>query len=342
MSSTRVNKPAAPSQAKARRRAMALAFGAALIASLGLVAAPVLAQSYPAKPIRLIVPFPPGGTADFAARTIAQALAQGLGQPVVVENRGGADGAIAGQAVIGAPPDGYTLFFATTTAMNAAPALHKPPPYDPLTAFTPISRAGLFGFFIFTHESVPARNVAELLAYVRANPGKINYGTGNGTSIITTAQMAAAEKLEMAHIPYKGDGPAVADLMTGRVHMMIATPTPAIQGQVKEGRLRVLATLLPNRSPLAPEAPTAAEAGLRGLVITPWAGLFGPVGLPKEVVERVGREMQAVAARRDVRETLDGIAYEVQSSTPEDLTRLASDQLQIWKRGVAELNIGRN
>jgi tripartite-type tricarboxylate transporter receptor subunit TctC len=300
------------------------------------------AQPYPNKPIRLIVPFPAAGAADIAARTVAQALAQGLGQQIVVENRGGADGAIAGAAVIASAPDGYTLFFATTTALNAAPTLHKTPPYDPLTAFTPISLLGRFGFFLIVHESVPANTVAQLLAYLRANPGKVNYGTRNGTSILSTAQFAAAEKVEMVHIPYKGDAPATADLIAGRIQMMIATPGPGMLPQVKLGRLRVLATLLPNRSPLVPEAPTGAEAGMRGLTIAPWGGLFGPAGLPKEVVERVGREIQTVAARRDVREALDGIAFELQTSSPEEMAALLNDQLQIWRRTVQDLGIERN
>ena len=300
------------------------------------------AQPYPSKPIRLIVPFPAGGTADISARTVAQALSQGLGQQIVVDNRGGADGAIAANAVIGSPPDGYTLFFATSTALNAAPTLRKTAPYDPLTAFTPISLVGKFGFFLMVHESVPAKTVPELLAYVRANPGKVNYGTGNGTSILTTAQLAAAEKLEMTHIPYKGDAPASADLIAGRVQLSIATLSAGVLPQIKEGRLRVLATLLPNRSPLLPESPTASEAGLRSLTITPWAGLFGPPGMPKDVVDRLAGEMRSVAARRDVREALDRIAFELQASTPEEMSAVLGDQLQIWRRAVQDLGIERN
>jgi len=300
------------------------------------------AQPYPNKPIRLIVPFPAGGTADVAARTIGQALAQGLGQQVVVENRAGADGTIAAQAVIGAAPDGYTLFFGTNTAMNAAPAIHKPQPYEPTTAFTPVSRTGTFGFFLIVHESLPAKTAAELIAHVRANPGKVAYGTGNSTSILTTAQLAAAEKLEMVHVPYKGDAPAQLDLVTGRIQMMVATMTGPTQAQVKEGKLRVLAALLPNRSPLFPDAPTAAEAGLRGLTITPWGGLFGPAGLPREVVDRVAREMKAVAARKEVKEALDRIAFEVQASSPEEMAAFLAEQLQIWRRAVAELGLQRN
>ena len=302
---------------------------------------PAHAQTYPNKPIRMIVPFPAGGAADLAARTVMQALSQGLGQPVIIDNRGGADGAIAGNAVISAAPDGYTILFATTTGLNAAPTLRKQPPYDPVTAFTPVSLVGRFGFFLFVHESVPAKNVPEFLNYVRANPGKINYGTGNGTSILATAQLALIEKLDIAHIPYKGDAPATADLIAGRVQMMIGTPGSAMP-QVREGRVRVLATLLANRSPLAPEAPTTVEAGLGKLTISPWAGLFGPAGLPREVVDRLAREMKVVAARKDVREALDRIAFDLQSSTPEEMAAILKEQLEVWKKTVQEVGMERN
>ena len=311
---------------------------AGLLLGCGL---PAFAQTYPNKPIRLIVPFPAGGAADFAARIVVQALSQGLGQQVIIDNRAGADGAIAGNAVIAAQPDGYTLLFATSTGLNFAPLVRKTPPYDPLKDFTPISLVGKFGFFLFMHESLPAKNVAEFLAYVRANPGKVNYGSGNGTSILTTAQLASVEKLDMLHVPYKGDAPATADLIAGRVQVMIGTPGSALP-QVATGRLRVLATLLPNRSPLVPDVPTATEAGLRGLTISPWAGLFGPAGLPKEVVERIGREMKAVAAKPEVKAALDRIAFEVQASTPEELAAFLKDQLDVWKKTAQEVNLERN
>ena len=302
---------------------------------------PAAAQPYPSRPVRLIVPFPAGGAADLAARTVTQALTEALRQPLIIDNRGGADGAIAGDAVKTAAPDGYTLLFATTTGLNAAPVLRKQPPYDPITAFTPISMVGKFGFFLFVHESLPARTVSEFLSYVRANPGKVNYATGNGTSVLTTAQLALAEKLDMQHIPYKGDAPATADLIAGRVQVMIGTPGSAMP-QVQEGRLRVLATLLSRRSPLAPEAPTIAEAGLKGMTITPWAGLFGPANLPREIVDRLSMAMADVATRQDVRRSLDNIAFELQSSTPDGMAALLKDQLETWRRTVKEVGIEPN
>ena len=299
------------------------------------------AQPYPNKPIRMIVPFPPGGAADLAARTVVQALSNGLGQQIIIDNRGGADGAIAGNAVVSSAPDGYTILFATTTGLNAAPVMRKQPPYDPISAFTPITMVGKFGFFLFVHESLPAKTVPEFLAYVRANPGKVNYGTGNGTSILTTAQLALVEKLDMLHVPYKGDAATTQDLIAGRVQVMIGTPGSAMP-QVASGRLRVLAALLPNRSPLAPDAPTATEAGLRGLTISPWAGLFGPTGLPREVVERLGREMKVVAAKPEIKAALDRIAFEVQASSPEEMAAFLKDQLEVWKKTANELGLERN
>ena len=309
--------------------------------ALACSAAQAQAQPYPNKPIRMIVPFPPGGAADLSARIVVQALSAGLGQQIIIDNRGGADGAIAGNALIASQPDGYTLLFATTTGLNAAPVMRKQPPYDPLTAFTPISMVGKFGFFLFVHESLPAKNVAEFLAYVRANPGKVNYGSGNGTSILSTAQLALVEKLDMLHVPYKGDAPATQDLIAGRVQVMIGTPGSAMP-QVATGRLRVLAALLPNRSPLAPDTPTAIEAGLRGLTISPWAGLFGPAGLPREVVERVGREMCVVAAKPEVKTALDRIAFEVQASSPEEMAAFLKAQLEVWKKVADEVKLERN
>lgn len=322
----------------ARRTFLAATAGTLLAAA----ALPSRAQGqYPNRPVRMIVPFPAGGAADLSARIVAQSLAAGLGQPVVIDNRGGADGAVAGNAVISSSPDGYTLLFATNTGLNYAPVIRKQPPYDPLTAFTPISLVGKFGFFLFVHESVPAMTVPEFLAYVHANPGKLNYASGNSTSILTTAQLALAEKLDMLHVPYKGDAPATLDLIAGRVQMMIATPGSAMQ-QVAEGRLRVLAVHLRNRSPLAPEAPTAVEAGLRGLTITPWAGLFGPAGLPREVTERVAREMRTVAANPEIKAALARLAFEAQASTPEELAAFLKEQLDLWRKTAQEVGLERN
>ncbi|HSD52947.1 MAG TPA: tripartite tricarboxylate transporter substrate binding protein [Burkholderiales bacterium] len=293
---------------------------------------------YPGKPIRLVVPFPAGGAAELGARIFAQPLGQALGQPVIVEARPGGDGVIAAEAVTKAAPDGYTLLYATNTAFNWVPATRKQPPYDPVADFTPVSLVGYFGFFLFTHPSVPANSVAELLGYARANPGKLNAGTGNSTSQLLTAQLKALERLDIVQVPYKGDAPLTIDLLGGRVQMAFATPGSALP-HVHEGKLRVLAAMFPNRSPLLPDVPTAAEAGLGRLSITAWGGVFGPARMSKEAVDRLARELAAVLQRPEVREGLGKIAFDPRSSTPEELAALLKDQMEIWRRTAQEVGI---
>ena len=236
------------------------------------------------------------------------------------------------------PPDGYTLFYATNTAFSWVPSVRKNPPYDPVADFTPVSMIGQFGFFLFSHPSVPANNMAELLAHIRANPGKLNYGSGNSTAMLSTAQLVQREKLDVVHIPYKGDGPLSIDLLGGRVQFAIATPGAAAP-QVKEGRLRVLATLLPSRSSLLPQAPTMTESGLAGLSITPWGGIFGPKGMPREVADRLSRELIVLLKRSEVREAFGLLAFEPRGSTPEELAAFTKEQLEVWRRVVGEVGI---
>jgi tripartite-type tricarboxylate transporter receptor subunit TctC len=237
-----------------------------------------------------------------------------------------------------AAPDGYTLFYATNTAFSWLPAVRKNPPYDPLADFTPVSLVGQFGFFIFSHPSVPANNIAELLAYIRANPGKLNYGSGNSTSMVATAQLMQAEKLEVVHVPYKGDGPLMVDVLGGRVQFAIATPGTAAP-QVREGKLRVLATLLPSRNALLPEAPTMAEAGVKSLTVTPWGGIFGPKGMPRDIADRLSRELIALLKRPEVGEAFGKLAFEPRGSTPEELAAYTREQVAVWRRAVAEAGI---
>jgi tripartite-type tricarboxylate transporter receptor subunit TctC len=300
------------------------------VAVFGFISGIATAQ-YPSKPVRLIVPFPPGGAAELGARIFAQPLGLQLGQPVIIETKPGAEGIIASELVKQAAPDGYTLYYGTATGMSFAPAAKKVPPYDPVNDFTPVSLVGIFGFFIFSHADVPANTIGELIAYARANPGKLNYGTGNATSILTTAQFAAQQKLDMVHIPYKGDGPLSIDLLGGRVQLAIATPG-TLAPQVKEGKLRALATLLPNRNPLLPDAPTMPEAGLESVSIKPWGGIFGPPKMPKEVVDRVARELAVVLAKPEVREAFGRLAFEPRSSTPQELSAFVAEQLEAYRR----------
>ncbi len=305
--------------------------------ALALLSSAAHAQ-YPNKPIRLIVPFPPGGAAEVGARIFAQPLGQALGQPVVIETKPGADGAIAADAAMKAPADGYTLFYATNTAFSWVPSVRKDAPYDPVNDFTPVSMVGVFGFFLFSHPSVPAANMKELLAHIRANPGKLNYGSGNSTSIVSTAQLLSREKLSAVHVPYKGDGPLMVDLLGGRVHFAIATPGAAAP-QVREGKLRALATLLPSRSALLPDAPTMKESGLSELTVTPWGAVFGPKGMPRDITERVSRELVALLKRPEVRDAFGKLAFEPRGSTPEELAAFTKEQLSVWRRAIADAGI---
>jgi tripartite-type tricarboxylate transporter receptor subunit TctC len=309
-----------------------VAFAAAAFAAFAVNA------QYPDKPIRLVVPFPPGGAAEVGARIFATPLSQALGQSVVVETKPGADGAIAAEAVKRSPPDGSTLFYATNTAFNWVLAARKDPPYDPLADFTPVSLIGYFGFFLFTHPSLPAKSVPELIAYAKANPGKLNYGTGNSTAQLLGAQLRQLENLDMVHVPYKGDGPLMVDLLAGRVHMAFATPGTAAP-QVKEGKLRALAAMFPNRSPLLPDAPSAQEAGLGRMTLTPWGGVFGPKGMPKAVVDRLNRELADILKRPEVREGFGKLAFEPKSSTPEELTAFLKKQIEVWTSTARQVGI---
>jgi tripartite-type tricarboxylate transporter receptor subunit TctC len=310
----------------------------ALLLALSFCAAPVLAQAYPSKPIRLIVGFPPGGSADPTTRIMGQALSEQMGQPFLVENRPGADSAIAAQQLAAMPADGYTLMFASNSAMTAAVALRKQPMYDPLTDFTPISMVGRATIFLYVHPSVPAKNMTEFVAHVRANPGKLNYGTGNPLSILYTQQLLSAKGLTMHHVPYKGEGPLNPDILTGRVHVSFLSTGTAVS-YAKDGRLRPLAVLLKARSPLLPEVPTIDEAGAPEVTVRQWAGIYGPAKLPRAVVERLNKEINAALKRPDVIEKLLSYGYSPEGSTPERLLEINREDLALWRRLVKEAGI---
>jgi tripartite-type tricarboxylate transporter receptor subunit TctC len=304
---------------------------------LAAVSAAAAAQ-YPNRAIRLIVPFPPGGAAELGARIFSQPLGQVLGQPVVIETKPGGEGIVASEAAKNATPDGYTLFYATNTAFNWVPVTRKNPPYDPFTDFTPVSMVGYFGFFLFTHPSVPAKSVKELIGYAKANPGKLNYGTGNSTSQLLGAQLKSLNAIDIVQVPYKGDGPLNVDLLGGRVQLAFATPGAAVP-HVKEGRLLCLAAMFPSRSPLLPDCPTAEEAGLGQMNLRPWGGIFGPAGLPKEVVSRVSAALAKVLVRQDVIDGLGKIAFQPKHSSPEELTAFLKEQMEVWRTTARQVGI---
>jgi tripartite-type tricarboxylate transporter receptor subunit TctC len=230
----------------------------AALALVLIAAAGVAVAQYPVKPIRLVVGFPPGGSADPTTRIIGAALAEQMGQPVVVENRPGADSALAAEQVTRFSPDGYTIMFASNSAMTAAVALRKQPLYDPLTDFTPISMVGRATVFLYVHPAVPAATLKEFVEYARAHPGKLNYGTDNPLSILYNVQFMDATGISMVHVPYKGEGPLNPDILAGRVQSSFLSTGTAVS-YAKEGRLRALAVLLERRGPTFPPSPKPAR-----------------------------------------------------------------------------------
>jgi tripartite-type tricarboxylate transporter receptor subunit TctC len=303
-----------------------------------LLGSSVSFAQYPSKPIKFIVGFPPGGSADPTTRIVGAALQEALGQPIVVENRPGADSAIAAQQVAKMDPDGYTIMFASNSAMTAAVALRKQAMYDPLKDFTPISMVGRATAFLYVHPSLPAKTLKEFIAHAKANPGKLIYGTGNPLSILYNVQLMNATGIDMLHVPYKGEGPLNPDLLAGRLHSSFLSTGSAVSN-AKDGRLRPLAVLLEQRSPLLPEVPTIAEAGVPEVTVRQWAGVFGPPKMPPEIVARLNKEVNALLKRPEVIEKLQSYGYSPEGSTPERLLEINRADLELWRRLVKEAGI---
>ena len=300
-----------------------------LLAAALAFAAPAYAQ-YPNKPIRIVVPFAAGSATDLISRILGASVSTAVGQPIIIDNKVGADGAIAGMEVAKAAPDGYTLLMATNSPMSVAPAMKKVPPYDPVADFTPITDVGRYTFFIVVHPGVPAKTLPELVQYARANPGKINYATGNTTGIVSSALLASLAKIDMVHVPYKSEPQAMTDMVGGRVQLMFASSTTAVP-QIRDGKLRALVTTLPRRSALLPEVPTIGEAGYPEFSIISWAGLYGPAKMPADVTARLNREFVAAMGRPDVQAAMEKQAFVLSPSSPEKLAAYTKEQLESYR-----------
>ncbi len=307
------------------------------LALLGL-AASAAAQPFPSKPLRIVVPFPAGSATDTISRILGNSVSQAVGQPVVVDNKAGADGAIAASEVAKAAPDGYTMLMATNSPMSVVPAMKKNPPYDPVADFTPITDIGRYTFFIVIHPDVPAKTLSELIAHAKANPGKLNYATGNTTGIVSTALFQSLGGIQMVHVPYKGEPQAITDMIAGRVQLMFASSTTALP-QVRDGKLRALVTTLPRRSGVLPDVPTIAEAGMPQFSIVSWAGLFGPAKMPREVTERLNKEFVAAMGRPDVQAAMEKQAFSLQPSSPERLGAYVKEQLEAYRKVLAAAGV---
>ncbi len=303
------------------------------------ISAPTQAQpSYPDKPIRLVVPFAPGGAADVITRIIAKGLAEQVRQQVNVDNKPGAEGILAAQEVIRAAPDGYTFMLGTNTAMVAVPALRNPPPYDSFKAFTPLSSAGEFSMFLAVSPTLPSGSLKEFLDHVAANPDKYNSGSSNSAAELAMLQLLATRGGKVVNARYKGDVQAMTDLVGGQIHMMFSTGT-LTPNFVKDGKIKSLVTLLPQRSPLLPEVPTAAELGIRSLTITPWAGFFGPAGMPADIADKLSLELRNALARPEVREQLVAQGFTGYGMTPAAFAAFHRKQWDSFTTTVRENNV---
>jgi tripartite-type tricarboxylate transporter receptor subunit TctC len=317
------------------RRGFTLALAAGVAAG-GFAALPAAAQAnYPTKPITIVVPFAAGGTTDILARVIGEALKTELGQPVVIDNRAGAGGNIGGALAAKAAPDGYTLFMGTvgTHAINAA--LYKKMPFDPVKDFAPLTRVAMVPNLLVAHPTRPYKTVQELIAYAKANPGKVTFGSsGNGSSIHLSGELFdAMAKVDMIHVPYKGSAPAVSDLIGGQIDIMFDNMPSAIQ-HVRSGRLKAIAVTTAKRSPELPNVPTIAEAGVPGYEATSWFGMFAPAATPAPIVTRLNAALVKVLADAEVKKKLAEQGAEPYAEKPQQFAEFIRKESAKWSQVV--------
>ena len=296
---------------------------------------PALAQAYPTKPVRLVVPFPPGGPADILARTLGQHLSERWNQQIVIDNRAGAGGNIGSDIVAKAPPDGYTLLlgFVGTHAINAS--LYASMPYDNVKDFTSVSLVAMVTIILVTHPSVPANSLGELIALAKTGSRDLSFGSpGNGTPQHLAGELFnTMANAKMQHVPYKGAVPALQDLLGGRISMIFSSMPPALP-HVTAGKLKAIAVTSAKRSPVTPEVPTVAEAGLPGYEVLNWYGVLGPAGMPADVVAKLNTEIHRILALPDVKERLASQGAEVLTSTPQAFGAFIRSETEKWARVV--------
>ena len=328
------------SKRAACRRAVCRVIAGALGAIAMLAATAGHAQTgYPNKPVRIIVPFAAGSGTDIIARLFAEELTKSMGQNFLVDNKPGASAQIAAEAVAKSAPDGYTLFVTTNTSHSANPHLFKKLPYDPVKDFTPIARTLFLPFMLVVDPKLPIRNVAELVAYAKANPGKVSYGYGNSTGQVAGAALASAAHLSLNAVPYKSTPPSMTDIIGGTITFMFVD-LAAGRENVKAGRLNAIAVSTEKRSTLMPELPAVAEtAGFGGFDLTSWGAFFGPAGVPRDIVVKLSTEILKIVDRKDVRERLAAIGAEAAPGSPEELAEFVRVQLANWGKKIREAGI---
>lgn len=299
--------------------------------SLLAIAAPAAAQQYPSRPVRLVVPFPPGGSTDILGRALAQKLSEAWGQQFVVENRPGAGGSIGADQAAKAAPDGYTLLMAHIGTLAVNPALYPKLPYDPVRDFAPVSLMAIVPNVLVVNPSVPAKNVTELIAYARANPGKLNYSSGGNGSAAHLAMeyFKLQTQTDIVHVPYKGTAPAVTDLIAGQVSLTM-TGAPVVMPQVMAGKLRALGVSSPARLEAFPQVPTIAESGVPGFDATQWYGVVAPAGTPREIVAKLNAEINKVMQTKEMKERLLAEGAIAAPDTSDAFATFIQSELKRW------------
>ena len=313
-----------------------------VVALAALAAIPALTQAaaWPDRPIRLIVPFPPGGGNDILARAVGQRLGPALGQQIIVDNRGGAGGIIGGQIAATAAPDGYTLFLGSVGSLAHNPALRPNNPYDPPRDFAAVSLLATSPFMLAVHPALPARTVQEFLALARAKPGAINYASaGTGSSLHMTGEyFKHATSVDIVHIPYKGTAPALVALLAGQVQAIFSTMPPVLP-HVKTGKLRALGVTTATRARAAPDVPTIAEAGVPGFSVQNWQGIVVPAKTPPAIVARLNREIRSVLAAPEMVKVLAAQGLDPAAGTPAEFDKLIRDEIGRWRTLVKSAGI---
>lgn len=327
-------------ESMARRRRQFLAWlgqAAALAAAWGVAPLARAQGAWPQQPVKVVVPFPAGGSTDALARLLARKLSDALGQPFMVENRAGANGNLGAAAVAAAPPDGYTLLLSTTGPLSLNKLLYKSTPFDPLADFTPIALLAEVPLLLASHPSVPATDLKQLIAYLKANPGKVSYSTaGNGSMGHLAAELLQrATGTSMVHVPYRGSGPALTDLVGGVVGLSFDLVPTYVQ-QIQAGKIRALAVLGPQRTDSLPGVPSLQEAGIQAYAVG-WNGLVGPKGLPQPIVAALNRACNEFLASAEGRTQLQGFSMRPIGGPPEALAKFMQAEMDKWRPVVEPL-----
>lgn len=311
-----------------------------LIASLVAVSATWAAERFPSKPVRIVVPFPAGGSTDLIARQLAQRLNESWGQPVLVDNRSGAGGALGSEQVARAAPDGYSLLMGSVSTHAIIPHLNPRPGYDPLASFTAITEIARFPSMLVANYALPVRTLKELIALARLRPGQITYASnGNGTNSHLAGEMlSSAARIELLHVPYKGAAPAIADVMAGHIAIMFTGVANGLS-YVKAGRLRAIAVASPQRLPSLPDMPTFDESGLRGFDVTIWLGLWGPAAMPAELVSKINADVAAALKNPKVRELFAAQEAHAVGSSPAEFGIRVRAEMDKWGEVVKRTSV---